>query len=226
MKAMVLAAGLGTRLRPLTLETPKPLLEAGGKTLIEYQLEKLHRVGVTEVVINLHHLGEKIENRIKDGSRFGLSVTYSRETELLETGGGILHALPLLGEEPFICISGDTYSDFDFQLLPDKLPSDCLGVMLMTRNPPHHNAGDFCLGAEGVLELARGQSGRETVTYAGVAIFSPELVSREQSQAFPLRQVFDKAINAGLMRGLFFDGYWCDVGTVERYEELRTHLEK
>lgn len=226
MKAMVLAAGRGTRLRPLTLETPKPLLEAGQKTLIEYQLEKLKKAGITEVVINLHHLGDKIEEQLSDGSEFGLKIIYSREDELLETGGGILHALPILGEEPFVCVSGDTYSEFDFRLLPASLPTGSLGVMVMTRNPPHHPKGDFHIGEDGVLELADHQTNQPTVTYAGVAVFSPELVQGEKEKAFALRQVFDKAIEAGSMRGIYFDGYWCDVGTVERLEELRSYLQK
>lgn len=222
MKAMVLAAGLGSRLRPLTLETPKPLIEAGGRPLVEFQLEKLRDAGIEEVVINLHHLGEKIEQTLGNGSRFGLRITYSIESELLETGGGIRNALPLLGEEPFLCISGDTYSEFDLNLLPETLPDDCQGLMVMTHNPSHHEAGDFRLLDDGTLRLA--EPGDATVTYTGIAMFSPRLVSDQAEAAFPLRQVFDSAIAAGTMRGLFFDGYWCDVGTIERLDELRHHL--
>jgi len=222
LKAMVLAAGLGKRLRPLTLETPKPLLEAGGRPLVEFQLKKLSDAGIKDVVINLYHLGEKIEQTLGDGSRFGLRITYSIEQELLETGGGIRNALSLLDDEPFVCISGDTYSEFDLGLLPESLPDGCDGLMVMTRNPSHHEAGDFRLSNDGILSLAG--PGDETVTYTGIAIFSPGLVRDETETAFPLRQVFDKAIAAGRMRGLFFDGYWCDVGTTERLDELRHHL--
>ncbi len=224
MKAMVLAAGLGKRLRPLTLETPKPLISVGGRPLVEYQLEKLCQAGVEEVVVNLHHLGEQIEKTLGDGSRLGLNIQYSRETELLETGGGILRALPLLGDEPFLCISGDTYSEFDLSLLPENLPEDSLGLMVMTDNPPHHPSGDFQITDDGVLKLASSDDS-QTFTYTGVAIFSPELVQGESEDSFPLRQVFDKAIAAGRMHGICFTGYWCDVGTMDRLEELRAHVQ-
>ncbi len=228
MKAMVLAAGFGTRLRPLTLETPKPLLQAGGRPLVEYQLDKLRDAGVKEVVVNVHHLGKKIEQTLGDGSRFGLRISYSRESELLETGGGIVKALPLLaeqGDEPFLCISGDTYSEFDFGALPDSLPDGCLGVMVMTDNPLHHSSGDFRLTEKGLLALADSEDGSAALTYTGIAMLSPGLFTGEQERAFPLRRVFDKHIAAGMIRGIHFEGYWCDVGTIERLDELRNRLE-
>ena len=224
MKAMVLAAGLGTRLQPLTLEVPKPLLEAGGRSLIEYQLDRLATAGVTEVVINLHHLGDRIERVLGNGTRFGLNITYSKEAELLETGGGIVKALPLLGNAPFLCISGDTYSGFDLRRLPESLPPGSLGLMVMADNPVHHPAGDFLLAEDGGLHLQDASATGRVLTYTGTAIFSPELVRGEPEQPFALRGVLDRAIAAGRMYGLHYDGYWCDVGTSERLEELRLHL--
>ena len=224
MKAMVLAAGLGTRLRPLTLRVPKPLLEAGGRPLIEYQLDKLAAAGVTEVIINLHHLGDRIESALGNGARFGLRITYSKEPEPLETGGGIVRALPLLGTAPFVCISGDTWSRFDLRQLPASLPPGCPGLMVMADNPTHHPGGDFLLAEDGSLHLKDSGAQGRALTYMGTGVFSPELVREAPPQPFALRRVFDRAIAAGNMYGLHYDGYWCDVGTIERLEELRRYL--
>ena len=132
MKAMLLAAGLGKRLRPITDTTPKPLLEVRGKSLIEHHLERLQIAGIQDVVINLHHLGDQIKTRLGDGRQFGVNIRYSFETELLETGGGIKKALPLLGDSPFLVISADTYLDFDLGRLPKALPTGMLGLLVMT----------------------------------------------------------------------------------------------
>ncbi len=221
MKAMLLAAGFGKRLRPLTLSTPKPLLPVADRPLIFYQIENLIAAGVTELVVNLHYLGDQIEQAIVKAD-FDIDVTFSRESVILETGGGIKSALPLLGQQPFICVSADTYIDYDFTQLPDTLPSGCLGAMLMTANPQHHPVGDFVLDDAGWLHLA---DGRPTLTYTGVAVFSPALVSAVSAAAFPLREVFDTTIGAGQMMGLRHQGYWCDVGTPDRLAALRAHVE-
>ena len=151
MKAMVLAAGRGERLRPLTRTLPKPLLQVAGKTLIEHQLDRLKAAGISEVVINLHHLGEQIEALLGDGGEMGLAITYSVEEELLETGGGIKQALPLLGDEPFLVVSADTYHDIDYAGIPSALDSGMLGLLVMTANPAHHPGGDFSIDKAGVL---------------------------------------------------------------------------
>jgi MurNAc alpha-1-phosphate uridylyltransferase len=220
MKAMLLAAGLGKRLRPLTEATPKPLLQVGARSLIEYQIENLVRAGITDIVINLHHLGHQIQALLGDGRAHGVQIEYSIEPELLETGGGIRKALPLLGEDPFVVVSADTYIEFDFGKLPRALPAGCLGCLLMTQNPAHHPDGDFAIDAAGVL-LAEG----DCLTYTGTAVLSPDLVSGEPDGPFALRKVFDAAIAAGRMRGLRHDGYWCDVGTLERLEAVQAYIE-
>lgn len=219
MKAMLLAAGLGKRLRPLTQTTPKPLLRVGSKRLIEYQIENLVAAGITEIVINLHHLADQIESFLGDGRALGVQIEYSREPDLLETGGGIKQALAQLGDDPFIVVSADTYIEFDFSRLPSVLPSGCLGCLLMTNNPAHHPVGDFAIAADGVLQAAG-----ECLTYTGTAVLAPDLVSGEPDGAFALRKVFDEAIAAGRLRGMKHDDYWCDVGTLERLEAVRAYL--
>ena len=218
MKAMLLAAGLGTRLRPLTDRLPKPLLQAGTATLIGHQLYRLRAAGFREVVINLHYLGHLIEEQIGDGFEWGLRIHYSREAELLETGGGIKAALEFLGDKPFAVISADVYLDMDYTSLPGDLPEGSRGCLIMVPNPKHHPDGDF--------SLQGGRLCRDGVkmTYSGISVLSPELVRDVESEAFKLRQVFEAAIDARRLHGVAFHGYWCDVGTVERYEGLKKHL--
>ena len=221
MKAMLLAAGLGKRLRPLTRTRPKPLLDAGGKPIIVWQLERLAQAGIREVVVNLHHLGEQISDLLGDGSQFGLQLAYSREEKILETGGGVKRALPLLGDAPFLCVNADIYIEFDYAELLDKLDAGCLGCLLMTANPPWHPEGDFVLDDDGWLhEAASGPA----LTYTGVAVCSPHLLQDESAEAFPMRRVFDQAVAAGQIRGIHYNGYWCDAGTEERLAELREYL--
>jgi MurNAc alpha-1-phosphate uridylyltransferase len=215
MKAMVLAAGRGERLRPLTETLPKPLLEVAGKSLIEHQLDRLKAAGIREVVINLHHLGEQIEALLGDGREQGLAITYSVEDELLETGGGIRKALPLLGNEPFLVVSADTYHDIDYSEITSMLDSGMLGLLVMTANPAHHPEGDFSIDQKGVLH----HDGKR-LTYSGFGVLSPALFAGVTETAFKLRQVFDAAIDAGKMQGFRHDGFWCDVGTMDRYEQL------
>lgn len=220
MKAMLLAAGRGERLRPLTDVTPKPMLELAGTTLIEHQLTRLQAAGITEVVINLHHLGQKIIDRLGNGANLGLSIEYSHEQELLETGGGILQALSLLGEAPFIVVSADTFHDIDYRALPQALDNDLLGLLVMVENPRHHAAGDFAIDPHGRLshEGAR-------LTYSGTAVLAPDLVRETGERVFKLRRVFDPAISAGRLQGVRHEGYWYDVGTPERYDELRRRFD-
>ena len=219
MKAMLLAAGLGKRLRPVTDLTPKPLLVAGERTLIEHQLVRLAAAGITEIVVNLHHLGDQIREKLGDGAAYGVDIEYSPEPVLLETGGGFKKALPILGDKPVAIVSADTYINFDFARLPEDLADGCLGCLVMTMNPPHHPKGDFSMTEDGVL-------GTESVTYTytGIGVLSPEIVRHVKDDIFMLRRVFDEAIAAGRLIGKLHDGYWCDVGTEERYLDLQKHL--
>lgn len=219
MKAMLLAAGRGERLRPLTDEVPKPLLEVEGVTLIERHICRLRDAGVTDLVINVSHLRDKIMDRLGDGKSLGVSITWSIEAEALETGGGIKKALPLLGRGPFLVVSTDTYHDVEFEQIDASLTDKALGCLVMTENPPHHPAGDFAIDEEGVLRHEG-----NCLTYAGVGLFRPELVAGVADQSFALRRVFDEAISSGLMLGTRYEGYWCDVGTIERYDELKRDM--
>ena len=219
MKAMLLAAGLGKRLRPITDPTPKPLLEVRGKSLIEHHLERLQIAGIQDVVINLHHLGDQIKARLGDGRQFGVNIRYSFETELLETGGGIKKALPLLGDSPFLVISADTYLDFDLGRLPKALPTGMLGLLVMTDNPAHHPEGDYSPDENSIL-----RAGGDKLTYTGTGMLHPDLVRDVPGAMFTLRKVFDEAVKGGRFLGVEHDGVWCDVGTASRLRQLREML--
>ncbi len=219
MKAILLAAGRGERLRPLTDTTPKPLLDIGGTTLIEHQLGKLVQAGISEVVINLRHLGNLIQSKLGDGRAYGIKIVYSVETQRLETGGGIKNALSKLGDEPFLVVSADTYTDYDYSLLISGLPDLSLGLLLMTDNPVHHLEGDFAIDADGVLQLEG-----EKYTYTGIGVLTPALVRNLPEHSFKLRKVLDQAISDHRLHGILHTGYWCDVGTVERLQALRQKM--
>jgi MurNAc alpha-1-phosphate uridylyltransferase len=220
MKAMLLAAGRGERLRPITDEIPKALVEAGGKPLIGWHLERLARAGFGDVVINVSHLGERIVERIGDGSRYGLRVSYSRERERLETAGGIAKALPLLGQDPFLLVNADVYCECDFSRLM-KLPlGERLAHLVLVPNPTHKAKGDFSLRA-GVV----GEEPSPRYTYAGVALMKPALVAPiEPGDKAPLAPLLFEAARRGLLAGELYEGQWQDVGTVERLAELEKYL--
>ena len=211
MKAMLLAAGRGERLRPLTDHRPKPLLEVGGKPLIVWQLENLRRAGVSEVVVNLAWLGEQIESLLGDGSRWGLHVHYSQEPPAaLETAGGIRQALADLGSAPFILANADVWTRFDFATLPTDLTG--LAHLVLVPNPEHHPQGDFALEAGRVND-----HGSPRYTYAGVAVFKPALFESVAPGArAPLAPLLRAAMARGEVSGEIFRGSWIDVGTVER----------
>ena len=209
MRAMILAAGKGERMRPLTLTTPKPLIAIAGVPLIEYHLRALAHAGVCEVVINHAWLGKKIEAHLGDGERFGLNITYSRESQPLETGGGIYKALPLLGDAPFIVVNGDIFTDYDFSVL--HKPLDGLAHLVLINNPEHHLEGDFSLQENRVLS-----PGAQTFTYSGIAVLSPKLFADCQAGAFKLAPLLRQAIAQGQVSGEHFNGSWIDVGTQER----------
>lgn len=212
MKAMILAAGKGERMRPLTLTRPKPLIEVNGRPLIEHHIQALAAVGITDLVINHAWLGDQLEAVLGDGSRLGVSIRFSAEGEPLETGGGIFRALPLLGSEPFMLINGDIRTDVDFAAL--ALPAGCLAHLVLVDNPVHHPSGDFGL-VDGRITL----EASEKLTYSGIAVLHPQLFSDCTAGAFKLVDVLRPAIVAGQVSGQRLAGRWVDVGTLERLAE-------
>jgi MurNAc alpha-1-phosphate uridylyltransferase len=219
MKAMILAAGKGERMRPLTLHTPKPLVRAGGVPLIEYHLIALRKAGFDELVINHAWLGQQIEDHLGDGQRFGLSIRYSPESEPLETGGGIFRALPLLGEEPFVIVNGDVWTDYDPALL--RRPLSGLAHLVLIDNPAHHPTGDFRL-IEGQVREADGNG--SCLTYSGIAMLDPKLFAASTAGAFKLAPLLREAMGRGQVTGEHFGGRWIDVGTPERLAEVERAL--
>lgn len=220
MKAMILAAGRGERMRPLTDHTPKPMLQAAGKALIEYHIESLVRAGFTELVINHAHLGIQLEQALGDGSRYGARITYSAEGEgqALETGGGIYKALPLLDEAAFVVVNGDIYCDYDFSRL--KLPSG-LAHLLLVDNPVHNPAGDFVL-SDGQVH----SEGSNKLTFSGIGIYRPALFADCQPGAFALAPLLRRAMERGEVSGEHYPGLWMDIGTPERLQQLDNILAK
>lgn len=219
MRAMILAAGKGERMRPLTLTTPKPLIPVAGVPLIEYHLGALARAGFTEVVVNHAWLGEKIEAHVGNGERFGLQVTYSRETQPLETGGGIFQALKYLGDEPFVVVNGDIWTDYDFAAL--RRPLAGLAHLVLVPNPEHHPEGDFLL-QDGQVQVP--STSMDTLTYSGIAVLHPQLFADSAAGAFKLAPLLRFAMRDGDVSGEQFDGHWIDVGTPERLAATETLL--
>jgi MurNAc alpha-1-phosphate uridylyltransferase len=220
MKAMVLAAGRGERMRPLTDALPKPLLRVGGKCLIEWHLERLAAGGFRDVVINTAWLGDLIEATLGRGERYGLSITYSHERpEALETGGGIFHALPLLGSAPFLIVNGDVWTDIDFGALRRTPPRQSLAHLVLVANPPQHARGDFLLD-EGFLSEGEGMR----YTYSGVGIYRPEMFAGCSDGKFPLLPLLRKAIAQRALTGERHAGRWYDIGTAERLQALDAAL--
>ncbi|WP_263770631.1 N-acetylmuramate alpha-1-phosphate uridylyltransferase MurU [Propionivibrio soli] len=218
MKAMILAAGRGERMRPLTDHTPKPLLSAGGKPLIVWHLERLAATGFRDVVMNHAHLGEQIEAALGDGRQFGLAIRYSAEPPgALETAGGIAKALPLLDDEPFLVVNGDVWCDWDFRRAHTLRPR--YAHLVFVDNPPQHAGGDFCLDGQTVRYAQDGPP--PTLTYAGTGVFSPRFFASVPSGAvLKLRPLLDDAIARREITGERHDGRWVDVGTPERLAEL------
>lgn len=218
MKAMILAAGRGERLRPLTDAVPKPLIEAGGKALVAWHLERLAAAGISEVVINVSHLPHAIERALGDGSAFGVRIAYSREPEgALETGGGVHHALELLGDGPFLLLNGDCWTDLDPATL--ALPGNDLAHLVLVDNPAHNPAGDFAFESGRVRN-----HGEPMLTYAGIGVLHPALFRDCRPGRFPLAPLLRRAADAGRAGGTHHHGDWFDAGTVERLEALRKHL--
>lgn len=230
MKALIFAAGLGERMRPLTNHTPKPLLTVGGKRLVEWHLEKLAAMNVREVVINTSWLAEQFPQTLGDGSRWGLSLHWSYEgTTPLETGGGMLHALPLLGDEPFLLVNGDIWIDYDFARLPHE--PDGLAHLVMVDRPPQATQGDFALDADGRVR----SEGEHRLTYSGLGVYRPQLLdgwrghthdagADETPPRFRLAPILRAHMDEGRITGEHHRGRWTDVGTPERLATLDAEL--
>lgn len=231
MRALVFAAGKGERMRPLTERTPKPLLEAGGKSLLVWHLEKLAAIGVRDVVVNISWLADFFEPALGDGSRWGLQLHYSREgAEPLETGGGMHKALQLLGDAPFLAVNGDIWTDYDFSMLP-KMPRG-LAHLVMVDNPSQHPRGDFHLDGSGQLI----DGGSPTLTYSGIGLYKPEILDDWRKvighapgveldpPRFKLAPLLKAAMAQGLISGEHHRGRWTDVGTPERLARLDSEL--
>lgn len=224
---MILAAGRGERLRPLTDTTPKALAQVGGKPLIQYHIENLVSAGVRDVVINTSWLGDKIESFIGNGSAFGVNVQWSKEHKSLETGGGIRRALPLLGSEPFLLVNADVWTDFSLKNLVEKpLPSEIDAHLILVPNASHHMDGDFMLTPESIVSTP--DTRNKTYTYSGISILRPKIftVYTSTTEKFPLRDVLRESIFSGRIEGEIYTGVWRDIGTLMRLQELDEYLMK
>jgi MurNAc alpha-1-phosphate uridylyltransferase len=224
MKAMILAAGRGERMRPLTDRIPKALLEAGGKPLIAHVIERLARSGYTELVVNVSHFAGMIERVLGDGSRHGVRIVYSREEQPLETGGGIAYALPLLGESPFLVVNSDIYCDFDFARMSTAAatlaPDSRLAHLVLVDNPSHHPQGDFALAGGKVSEESP-----DRLTFSGIGVYSPALFAGVVRGArCQLAALLAPAMARGLVSGEHHRGLWMDIGTPLRLEALERVL--
>jgi N-acetyl-alpha-D-muramate 1-phosphate uridylyltransferase len=217
MKAVVLAAGKGERLRPLTDTLPKPLVQVRGKSLIVHHLERLRDAGFTQIHINTSWLAEKLQTSVGEGSRYGVHIHYSYEgPEPLETGGGLFKMLPDLGREPFLVVNGDVFTDFPFETLKHRLKPDFLAHLVMVPNPAHHPQGDFHLSPVGHLRL----EGDTKLTYSGIGVYKAEFFKDCRAGKFPLLPLLKQAMAAEALSGESYAGLWSDVGTPEALARL------
>ncbi|MFI3120848.1 MAG: nucleotidyltransferase family protein [Methylococcaceae bacterium] len=218
MKAMILAAGRGERMRPLTDNTPKPLLMAAGKPIIEYTIMQLVAAGFSDIVINTAHLGEQLPAVLGTGARWGATLTYSQEGEqALETAGGIINALPLLGDQPFLVVNGDVATDFDFKTLRQK--SIALAHLVLMSNPQHHTDGDFHLAEDGQLSSLK----MPKLTFSGIGVYHPDLFRHYPVGVHKLAPILRQAMLDNRVSGEHFDGFWMDIGTPERLQALHDY---
>ena len=220
MKAMILAAGRGERMKPLTDSLPKPLLEVAGKPLLQHHIEALARAGIRDIVINHARMGELIEKRFGDGQALQVCIEYSAEgDEPLETGGGIKRAMAMLGDNPFIVANADVFTDFDYAGLPGQ--PDKLAHLVMVPNPAHNPQGDFEL-RDGLLR----DLGRERYTFSGIAVYCPALFDNSPQGSFPLAPLLREAMAEAQVSGELYEGTWVDVGTPQRLEEINHRFSK
>jgi len=223
MKAMILAAGLGTRMRPLTDHTPKPMLKAGGLPLIEHQIRRLVKAGIRDIVINHAYLGEQIEAYCGNGEKWQCRIQYSAEAEPLETGGGIFKALPLLGNEPFLLVNGDVWCDLDYQCLVNAQWQQ-KGHLVLVANPEHNPMGDFALSAAENGQSIVSEHGSPKWTFSGVSVLNPSLFEGCSAGVFKLAPLLKDAMAEQNVTGEVYEGYWLDVGTPNRLAELDAHI--
>lgn len=217
MKAMILAAGFGKRMRPLTDNCPKPLLPIAGKPLIVHHLERLQRAGIEDVVINVSYRAEQIIAALGNGDAFRLRIHWSHEVSPLETGGGIHKALPLLGNDPFLLVNGDVWCDY--LPSPDRLKAEDLAHLVLVNNPNHHACGDFSLQGNRVMP-----QGETLLTFSGISLLRPALLADKAPGAFALAPLLKHAMADNRVSGEHFSGHWVDVGTPERLAHLERHL--
>lgn len=228
MKAMILAAGRGKRMQPLTDTMPKPMLSVGGKPLIVWQIQKLAAAGITDLVINLAWLGNKIRASLGDGSQFGVNITWSDEVELgLETAGGIAKALPMLGSDPFLVINADIWTDWQPTGLAEQVATmqsrNLQAWLTLVSNPPHNPRGDFTLSSDDLL--CKADPSDKTYTFSGIGLYQPKLFSGvAPNQKTPLIEVLNPAIDNGLVGAELYKGQWYDIGTPERLQHLDAQL--
>lgn len=219
MKAMLLAAGRGNRLKPWTDKIPKPLLRVAGKPLIVHHIEKLAAAGFKEIIINLSYLGEQIEQLLNDGKQFGITIQYTKENPALETGGGVYNALTLLGPEPFLVVNADIYTDFPFANIPRYIST--LGHIILVDNPAHNLKGDYHLTTENKIT----DEPFNKFTFSGIGIYTQALFNHCSPGIFRLPAVFESAIKTQQLSGEIYHGLWCDVGTVERWTALENLIQ-
>jgi len=223
MKAMILAAGEGRRMRPLTSVTPKPLLEVAGKPLIEHHIVRLGAAGFTEIVVNVSHLGHQLVDFLGDGSQWQVGISISSEQTPLETAGGIIQALPLLGDAPFLLVNGDVFTDYPFAQLRETAPTERGAHIVLVPNPEHHPLGDFALheGRVGHRSSTQPAAGDPVVaTYSGIGVYEPTMFQDCASGLHPLKPLLDEAIAQASLSGELYQGVWEDVGTPVRLTAL------
>lgn len=220
MKAMILAAGRGERMRPLTDHTPKPLLKVGEYSLIEHLIRSLKQHDFDELLVNHAHLGAQIETCLGNGSQYGVSIRYSSEGETgLETGGGIFKALPMLGDDPFLVVNGDVWTDYPFSRLLIQ-PGEALAHLVLVDNPEHHQQGDFALHDSGLVL----NNGVSRLTFSGIAVYHPEMFTGCQPGKFPLAPLLRQRVDESRVTGEHYAGIWSDVGTAARLQMLNDSL--
>ncbi|MCI5106585.1 MAG: nucleotidyltransferase family protein [Pseudomonadales bacterium] len=223
MRAMILAAGLGKRMQPLTANTPKPLLKVGDKTLIEHQIEKLVAAGVSAAVINHFYLGGMLEAALGDGSRYGLQLSYSREPILLDTAGGIIKALPKLKDDSFIVVNADIYTDFDYSSLKQVDGENCLAHLVLVANADHNPHGDFMIDEQGFVHDNPG-SDDQRLTFSGISVMHRDLFKGFPIQPRSVVPLLREAMKANKVTGEYFQGQWTDVGTPERLADVNNRV--
>ncbi|NLC36451.1 MAG: nucleotidyltransferase family protein [Alcaligenaceae bacterium] len=227
MKAMILAAGRGQRMRPLTDHTPKPLLKVGGKPLIVWHIEKLVAAGLRDIVINCAWLGQRLQAALGNGESYGARLIWSPEDPALETAGGIAHALPHLGSDPFLVVNGDIWCDWDFRQASERAAqvsnAQALAWLLLVDNPPHHTQGDFCLNAAGYIQ--RRSATHDSLTFSGIGVYQPRFFATISGQEpAPLAPLLHEAVQTQSLIGSRHTGQWLDIGTPERLQHLDTQL--